>query len=215
MDDSLERIAEEVSCCSLCRLSATRKYAVPGDGLCSAHLIIIGEAPGRKEDEIGKPFVGAAGEILNKALEKAGIERSNVFITNTVKCHPPNNRVPESDEQSTCRFYLERQISLIKPKIICILGGVAYQSILGGQSIMLNRGKFVNRNGQTYFLTIHPAATIYNRTLLKILETDLVKLANELNRQKIKEHLPKNITTENNRHSDCLNTNRDLPMHNK
>lgn len=179
-NDSLEKIAKEVISCPLCKLSRSRKNAVPGEGQLSAKLMFIGEAPGKNEDDKGKPFVGAAGRILNEALEKAGIQRSLVFITNVVKCRPPDNRVPEDDERIACRPYLDRQISLIAPQIICILGATAYSSILGGKSITANRGKIVKKNGQKYFVTIHPAAAIYNRNLRSVLQNDLSKLFQEI-----------------------------------
>jgi DNA polymerase len=179
-NDSLEKIASEVIGCPLCKLSRSRKNAVPGDGQLSSKIMFIGEAPGKNEDEQGKPFVGAAGMILNQALEKAGIKRAEVFITNVVKCRPPNNRLPENDERSICRQYLDRQISLIAPKIICILGSTAYSSILGGKSIIKNRGKILEKNGQKYFLTIHPAAAIYNKNLRSVLNNDLFLLSKEI-----------------------------------
>jgi uracil-DNA glycosylase len=179
-NDSLEKIATEVIGCPLCKLSRSRRNAVPGDGQLSSKIMFIGEAPGKNEDEQGKPFVGAAGMILNQALEKAGIKRAEVFITNVVKCRPPGNRVPENDERSICRQYLDRQISLIAPKIICILGSTAYSSILGGKSITKNRGKIMERNGQKYFLTIHPAAAIYNKNLRSVLNNDLFILSKEI-----------------------------------
>jgi uracil-DNA glycosylase family 4 len=178
--DSLEKIAAEVRGCPLCKLARTRKNAVPGEGQLAAKIMFIGEAPGRSEDEKGRPFVGAAGRILDDLLQKAGIERSQVFITNVVKCRPPNNRVPEEDEAAACRPYLDRQIALVKPKVICILGRTAYSSLLGGSSITTNRGKIVEKAGQKYFLTFHPAAAIYNKSLLAALESDLKKLAKEI-----------------------------------
>lgn len=176
----MEIIASEIIGCPLCKLSRSRKNAVPGEGQISAKLLFIGEAPGKNEDAKGKPFVGAAGTILNKAMEKAGIKRSEVFITNVVKCRPPGNRIPEIDELTACRPYLERQISLISPKIICLFGTTAYSSVLGGKSITIDRGKIVKKNGQNYFLTIHPAAAIYKKNLRSVLEDDLLKLAREI-----------------------------------
>lgn len=179
-DDSLEKIATEVRGCPLCKLSRTRKNAVPGEGQLAAKIMFVGEAPGRSEDEKGRPFVGAAGKILDDLLKKAGIERSQVFITNVVKCRPPNNRVPEDDEAAACSPYLDRQIALIRPKVICILGRTAYASLLGGSSITANRGKIIEKAGQKYFLTFHPAAAIYNKSLLSSLEADLKKLSREI-----------------------------------
>jgi uracil-DNA glycosylase len=183
-DDSLEKVAAEVRGCPLCKLARTRKNAVPGEGQLAAKIMFIGEAPGSSEDEKGRPFVGAAGRILDNLLKKVGIERSEVFITNVVKCRPPNNRVPEEDEVAACKQYLDRQTMLIKPKVICILGRTAYSSLLGGSSITANRGKIVERAGQKYFLTFHPAAAIYNKRLLSALEADLKKLAIEINKEK-------------------------------
>lgn len=179
-DDSLEKIAAEVKGCPLCKLARTRKNAVPGEGQLAARILFVGEAPGRSEDEKGRPFIGAAGRILDDLLQRTGIDRSQVFITNIVKCRPPNNRVPEDDEVAACKPYLERQIALIKPKVICILGRTAYTSLLGGSTITTNRGKIVDKEGQKYFLTYHPAAAIYNKSLLATLEADLKKLANEI-----------------------------------
>jgi DNA polymerase len=181
-DDSLEKIAAEVTGCPLCKLARTRKNAVPGEGQLAARIMFVGEAPGRCEDEKGKPFVGAAGKILDEMLEKAGIHRSQVFITNVVKCRPPNNRIPEEDEVAACRPYLDRQVALIRPRIICILGRTAYSSVLGGGSITANRGKVIEKEGQKYFLTIHPAAAIYNKSMLSLLEADMKKLAKEVSR---------------------------------
>ena len=180
LDDSLEKVGTEVRGCPLCKLSRTRKNAVPGEGQLSAKILFIGEAPGRNEDDKGRPFVGAAGKILDELLQKAGIERSRVFITNVVKCRPPGNRVPDEDEVSACRPYLERQLALIRPHVICILGRTAYASLLGGGSITADRGKIIEKAGQKYFLTIHPAAAIYRRSLVSVLEADLKKLAQSL-----------------------------------
>lgn len=181
--DSLEKIAEEVTGCPLCKLARTRKNAVPGEGQLAAKVVFVGEAPGKSEDDNGRPFVGAAGKILDEMLARAGIQRSQVFITNIVKCRPPNNRVPEDDEVSACMPYLDRQIALIRPRIICILGRTAYSSLLGGNSITANRGKVIEKAGQKYFLTIHPAAAIYNKSMLSLLEADLKKLAKEIQKE--------------------------------
>jgi len=179
-NDSLEKIVTEVVDCSLCKLSSSRKNAVPGDGQTRAKIFFVGEAPGKNEDEKGKPFVGFAGRILDEALQKAGIARSQVFITNIVKCRPPGNRKPEYDERVACRSYLDRQVSLIAPRIICILGATAYSSLLGGKSITQNRGKIIKRKGQKYFITIHPAAAIYKKDLKHVLEEDLSSLSHEI-----------------------------------
>jgi uracil-DNA glycosylase len=171
------QISDEVIHCTKCQLCKTRKNAVPGEGSSSAKIMFVGEAPGRFEDLRGKPFVGKAGMILEAALSNANISRSQVFITNIVKCRPPGNRRPKSDEIAKCRDYLNKQISMINPIIICILGATAYSSLLGGKEITSNRGKLLSINGRNYFLTIHPAATLYRRSLLQVLEKDLLKLS--------------------------------------
>jgi DNA polymerase len=182
LSNTLEIIAEEVRKCTLCRLSEGRTHAVPGEGSSFAKIMFIGEAPGRSEDQQGRPFVGAAGKLLTEALQEAGLSRQDVFITNIVKCRPPNNRVPKEEERNICRPYLERQIALINPKIICILGRTAYESLLKGGSITSNRGRLVKHDNRFYFLTVHPAAIIYNPELKTVFRNDLVSLVNELKR---------------------------------
>ena len=177
---SLEQVRNQVISCTKCDLCKTRSYSVPGKGNHNSDIIFIGEAPGRSEDKIGEPFVGAAGKKLSDALKYAGISRSQVYITNVVKCRPPNNRVPTQIEKESCRNYLESEIAIIKPKVICIMGNTAYQTILGGANITKERGKFIKKNGRVYFLTIHPAAVIYNQKLLDSLKSDMKKLVYEV-----------------------------------
>jgi len=174
--NQLEIIKQNVITCTKCDLCKTRTNAVPGKGNFKSDVIFVGEAPGRNEDKSGEPFVGVAGKKLSIALEEAGISRDTVYITNIVKCRPPNNRVPSTDERNTCQEYLKEEISIIKPKIICILGNTAFNSILGGSEITKFRGKIARKNNQLYFITIHPAATIYNQKLIDVLKSDIVKL---------------------------------------
>ena len=176
MNQELETIKQNVIKCTKCELCKTRTNAVPGKGNFQSDVIFVGEAPGRNEDKHGEPFVGVAGKKLSIALEEAGISRDAVYITNIVKCRPPNNRVPNTSERNTCQEYLKEEISIIKPKIICILGNTAFNSILGGSEITKFRGKVVRKDNQLYFLTIHPAATIYNQKLIDVLKNDIVKL---------------------------------------
>jgi uracil-DNA glycosylase family 4 len=175
--DPLEKLSLKVQVCTLCKLSSTRNNSVAGEGLSSSKVMFVGEAPGSREDSEGRPFVGYAGRILDAALNKAGISRSEIFITNVVKCRPPNNRRPQNDEILACRRYLDKQISLLSPKIICILGSTAYRSILGGKSIIADRGKIVEKEGKKFFLTVHPASVRYNKILHSALENDLLTLA--------------------------------------
>lgn len=173
---SLKEIQKEVTVCTKCELCKTRTNAVPGKGNFDSDVIFIGEAPGRNEDIKGEPFVGAAGKKLEWALENAGATRESVYITNVVKCRPPNNRVPTKHEKEMCQNYLNDEIAIIKPKIICIMGNTAYSSILGGSDITKNRGKIIRKDSNNYFLTIHPAAIIYNPKLQNVLKSDISKL---------------------------------------
>lgn len=176
MDSELETIRQKVIECTKCELSKTRTNSVPGKGNFQSDVIFVGEAPGKNEDKNGEPFVGIAGQRLGLALKDAGISRESIYITNVVKCRPPNNRVPTISERNACDDYLQKEISIIKPKIICILGNTAFNSILGGSEITKYRGKIVKKDKQFYFLTVHPAATIYNQELITVLKEDIIKL---------------------------------------
>ncbi len=176
MSQELETIKQNVIKCTKCDLCKTRTNAVPGKGNFQSDVIFVGEAPGRNEDKNGEPFIGVAGKKLSIALDEAGISRDDVYITNIVKCRPPNNRVPKTSERETCQEYLKQEISIIKPEIICILGNTAFNSILGGSEITKFRGKVVRKDNLLYFLTIHPAATIYNQKLIDVLKSDISKL---------------------------------------
>lgn len=176
MSKKLELVKQNVIKCTKCDLCKTRTNSVPGKGNFKSDVIIVGEAPGKNEDENGEPFIGIAGKKLSKALEDAGISREEVYITNIVKCRPPKNRVPTTVERSTCQEYLKQEIAIIKPKIICVLGNTAFNSLLGGSEIIKFRGKLVKKDKQLYFLTVHPAATIYNQKLVKVLKNDIVKM---------------------------------------
>ena len=176
MEKKLQKIKKQVTQCTKCELSKTRNNSVPGKGNFKSDVIFVGEAPGKNEDMKGEPFIGIAGKKLSIALENAGITRDEVYITNIVKCRPPKNRVPTTNERNTCQNYLKKEIEIIKPKIICILGNTAFNSLLDGKEIIKFRGKIVRKNNQLYFLTIHPAATIYNQKLINVLKKDIKKL---------------------------------------
>ena len=179
-------IQEKVKICQKCGLCITRKNAVPGKGNQNADVVFIGEAPGKSEDLSGEPFIGIAGKILNDALENAGLTRNNVYITNIVKCRPPKNRIPNEAEKTMCSNYLEDELTIINPKIICLLGNTPFYSILGGKEISKNHGKFVYKDNRMYFVTFHPAATIYNQKLEKVFKNDIRKLMKELQKLKTK-----------------------------
>jgi DNA polymerase len=175
--NELENIGDMVKSCTRCDLCKTRTNAVPGEGPPRARIMFVGEAPGRDEDLKGRPFVGSAGRKLTEVLEKAGFTRDQVYITNVVKCRPPNNRIPSDSEQDMCKGYLEKEIKIINPKIICVMGNTASKSVLGQGEITKNHGKTVEKDGMRYFLTFHPAATIYNKELTSTLEDDIKVLA--------------------------------------
>ncbi len=187
MEKKLQEIKQQVIECTKCELSKTRNNSVAGKGNFKSDVIFVGEAPGKNEDLKGEPFIGIAGKKLSTALESVGITRDEVYITNIVKCRPPNNRVPTTNERDTCKDYLKKEIEIIKPKIICILGNTAFGSLLDGKEITKYRGKIVRKDNQLYFLTVHPAATIYNQKLVDVLKNDiekLFKLIKELNDNK-------------------------------
>ena len=172
----LETVRKNVIECTKCDLCKTRTHSVPGKGNFNSDVIFVGEAPGKNEDLKGEPFVGVAGKKLSLALENIGVTRDEVYITNTVKCRPPKNRVPSVIEREACQEYIQKEIEIIKPKIICVLGNTAFGSILGGNEITKFRGKVGRKDGQLYFITIHPAATIYNQGLIEVLKEDIKKL---------------------------------------
>ena len=128
-------------------------------------MMFIGEGPGADEDEQGIPFVGKAGQLMNKAFDAVGIEREKVYIANIVKCRPPSNRDPEPDEVTSCIDYLRNQVMIIKPKIVVLLGRIALQNILGMEyKITASRGKWIEKNGIKYIPTWHPAALLRDET---------------------------------------------------
>ena len=173
----LDSIAENVRECKKCELCETRIKAVPGKGNFDADVIFVGEAPGRNEDIHGEPFVGAAGKRLDMILEDTGIDRKDVYITNIVKCRPPKNRVPSKKEEESCNDFIKQEIEIINPKIICVMGNTAYGTLLDGKEITKNHGKIVEKDGKKFFVTFHPAATIYNQKLVEELKEDFRKLA--------------------------------------
>ncbi len=160
---SLEDIATLIAACRKCKLCDGRTNTVPGEGPPNARLVVIGEGPGRTEDETGRPFVGRAGELLTKILEAIKLPREQVFICNIVKCRPPENRLPQYDEIAACLPFLYRQIELVKPKVILAMGGTAAQSLLNTkQSLGALRNQVHRFRGIPVIITYHPAALLRN-----------------------------------------------------
>ncbi len=191
-DEKLKKIKNEVLKCRKCSLYKTRTYPVIGEGSHQAKIMFIGEGPGFNEDKTGRPFCGAAGKILDELLESAGIKREEIYICNILKCRPPNNRNPKKEEIESCTLYLERQIEIIKPKIICTLGNYSTVFIFEKfglkdkiQGISKIHGKiFKSSNLFGSFDIIpfyHPAVVAYNQNMKEILKKDfqiLKKVAN-------------------------------------
>ena len=171
---SLERIREEIERCTLCPLHETRAKAVAGEGPDRPKVMLIGEAPGKEEDLTGKPFVGRSGKLLTEILSDAGMKREDVFITSVVKCRPPKNRNPKSAEFSICiQTHLNRQIAVLNPAVVVLLGGIAAKAILGEKNVSEIRGRPLNRDGRIFFPTYHPAAALRNPKWKKDLLADL------------------------------------------
>ncbi len=161
----MEEVKESIKDCKKCKLCTGRKNIVFGVGNKNADIMFIGEGPGADEDAQGIPFVGKAGQLMNKAFDAVGIEREEVYIANIVKCRPPNNRDPESDEVLSCINYLRNQVMIVKPKIIVLLGRISLQNILGQEyKITASRGKWVEKKGILYMPTWHPAALLRDET---------------------------------------------------
>ncbi|MBN2364550.1 MAG: uracil-DNA glycosylase [Calditrichaeota bacterium] len=165
-DTTLWNFMREIQECAKCPLHKSRTKFVFGDGNEHADLMFIGEAPGADEDRTGKPFVGRAGKLLNKMLSRININREDVFITNILKCRPPNNRDPEPEEVKECFPYLHKQIELIQPKLIVALGRVAAQNLLNNSASLKNmRRQKWEFKGITLIVTYHPAAILRNMGL--------------------------------------------------
>jgi uracil-DNA glycosylase len=162
-------------------LHASRTKAVPGEGSPSARVMLIGEAPGRDEDQRGQPFVGAAGRFLDQMLAGSGVDRSDLFITNTVKCRPENNRPPRKREVDTCTsLYLFEQIELINPALVMLLGSVATKKLLGVNSVNEVRGRVIEHNNRKYLAGYHPAASFYRDDMAENIRQDFALLRQEL-----------------------------------
>jgi len=182
VEKELEKLSLQIKSCNKCPLHKSRKNAVPGEGNWKSKIMFIGEAPGFNEDEQGRPFVGRAGKLLEEFLSSIGKKREEVFITNVVKCRPPNNRQPEEEEIKICTsLYLDKQIELIKPKLIVCLGNVSANYIfkkfgLKFESMNKQHGKIFSVSNlflQTKIIaTYHPAAILRNQNLMPVAKAD-------------------------------------------
>lgn len=178
--DTLEKLAERVCTTYCCDLCPARTNAVPGEGNPNAALVLVGEGPGATEDATGRPFVGAAGRLLEEILGAVGLAREDVFICNVVKCRPPQNRKPQPDEIAACIPYLHRQLALIGPKAILTLGGTAAEALLGVKKSLGDlRNKVHTYDGIPLVATYHPAALLRNPNWKKPTWDD-VRIARQL-----------------------------------
>jgi DNA polymerase len=177
---TMDELNAKIKDCLKCPFGQSRTHFVFGDGNPNADILIIGEAPGADEDKIGKPFVGKAGQLLTRIIESVKFSREEVYIANIVKCRPPNNRTPVEDEWKECLPYLIKQIELIKPKFIMLLGAVPFKALLGSDhQITKERGQVFNYNGIPTIPTFHPAYLLRNPAAKKDVWED-VKLLRKL-----------------------------------
>ncbi|MGE5404413.1 MAG: uracil-DNA glycosylase [Candidatus Saccharibacteria bacterium] len=181
--DELRRLNES---CSACPLRTGCRQVVFGDGDESTGVMLVGEGPGQSEDEMGLPFVGKAGQLLDKIIEAAGFSRPKVYITNVVKCRPPGNRLPVPQEIAACRGHLEAQIRLIKPQIRVCLGALATQTIVDNKAkITQVRGKWFTRREVLIMPTYHPAALLRNENLKRPVWEDFKLIRDEARKRGI------------------------------
>lgn len=174
--ETLAKIASEVSVCTNCDLHKTRTLSVPGEGPANAEIMLIGEGPGANEDMQGRPFIGAAGKLLVDLLAQAGLQRTDVWICNVVKCRPPANRDPMPEELAACNLFLERQIESINPKIIITLGRFSMYKFMPGAKITQVHGQMRRINNRFVIAMFHPAAALHQAALKPALLADFAKL---------------------------------------
>ena len=179
MPESLDELQSYISDCSLCNLSKSRKKVVFGEGNSNADVMFVGEAPGELEDDLGRVFVGRAGETLDRIIQNVLLmKREDVYIANIVKCRPPQNRTPTDEEISSCRAFLLKQIEIVKPKIIVALGGTSYSYLTGDMdsSISKVRGEFISFGSSKLMPTFHPAYLLRNPSVKREIFNDMLKI---------------------------------------
>ena len=171
--EALRALAGEIAACTQCRLAEGRAHAVPGEGAPDADVMFIGEGPGFYEDQQGRPFVGAAGKFLDELLAGIGWARKDVYITNTVKCRPPDNRDPRDDELDTCEsLYLRRQLQLVNPTLLDTLGRFSLTRLFPHQAISRARGQLLYKDGLAVYPVYHPAAALHQQRLRDVIVED-------------------------------------------
>ena len=175
-DSVLKEVASQAAECTRCKLSYSRKRSVPGEGPARAQIMLIGEGPGFYENEQGRPFVGASGTFLDELLQKAGLKRKDVFVTNVVKCRPPSNRDPLPEELQACAEYLDRQIAAINPLIIVTLGRYSMSKFLNNAKISDVHGKPAWVRGRMIVPMFHPAAALRNPQWMTAIRQDFAQL---------------------------------------
>jgi len=172
----LSQIADEIAACTACALSRSRTRTVPGEGPDNPSLLFVGEAPGWHEDQQARPFVGPAGRFLEELLASIGLKRDQVWIGNIVKCRPPDNRDPLPDEINACAHFLERQIALLRPKVLVTLGRYSLARFFPGEIISRAHGRPKKQQGIIYFAMYHPAAALHQPSLRRTIEEDMKKI---------------------------------------
>src|SRR5262249_10300170 len=179
----LERVHAQIRACTRCGLHATRTQAVPGTGPVTADIMIVGQAPGANEDRQAKPFVGAAGKLLDTLLAQIGLDRESVFVANVLKCRPPMNRDPMPNEAEACLPYLRQQFALVRPKAVLILGRHALERMLPGVgTISRVHGQIFIRSGVAFMPCYHPAAALHNGSLVEDLQKDFDRVRQYLDK---------------------------------
>jgi uracil-DNA glycosylase family 4 len=173
---ALSELYEEISHCQKCEMAKYRTHTVPGEGVEDADIMFIGEAPGWHEDQQGRPFVGPAGKFLDELLELINLKRHQVYIANVIKCRPPANRDPLPQEILNCRDWLERQIELIKPRMIVTLGRYSMALFFPQKSIGRIHGTAEKRDGIIYYAMYHPAAALHQQSLRETIKADMLKI---------------------------------------
>lgn len=173
---ALNELNKEIANCQRCDLFRTRNRAVPGGGLETAEIMFIGEAPGWHEDQQGLPFVGSAGKFLDDLLATINLKREQVYITNVIKSRPPGNRDPLPAEISACQEWLDRQIEIIRPKLIVTLGRYSMARFFPGKTIGKIHGTAQKQDNIIYYAMYHPAAALHQQNLRQVIEADMLRI---------------------------------------